>query len=144
MDITAERKFGLVRGATSAHIQRDLRGRSDNKAGQRSLSPKGSAENGPATMLFLSRRSMKDILLRHASSAGCFGRNSNIQSFLTGCLAALRNGLLRNFLTGARISESEFARSRVGIKPGQMTPHSPLSRGQFSVVFSTAFQLFSF
>ena len=85
MDIAAERNFGLVRGATSAHIRRDLEARSDKETGQKSLSPKGFAENGPATLLFLSRISVKDILLRHASSATRSGRNSNIQSFLTGC-----------------------------------------------------------
>jgi hypothetical protein len=85
MDIAAERNFGLVRGATSAHIRKDLETRSDNEPGQKSLSPEGFAENGPATSLFLSRRSVKDFLLRHASSAGRFGRNSNIHSFLTGC-----------------------------------------------------------
>jgi hypothetical protein len=86
MDIAAERNFGLDRGAMSAHIRSDLQARSDNEAGQKSLSPGGFAEKGPATSLFLSRRSVKDILLRHASSAGRFGQNSNIQSFLTGCL----------------------------------------------------------
>jgi hypothetical protein len=88
MDIAAERNFGLVRGATSEHIRSDLRARSDNEPDRKSLSPEGFAENGPATSLFLSRRSVKDILLRHASSAARFGRNSNTQSFLTGCLAA--------------------------------------------------------
>jgi len=88
MDIAAERDFGLLRGATSGHIRSDMSARSDKEAGQKNLSPKGFAENGPATSLFLSRRSIKDILLRHASSAGRFGRNSNIQSFLTGCQAA--------------------------------------------------------
>ena len=106
MDIAAERNFGLVRGATSEHIRRDLGVRSDKEPDQKSLSPQGFAENGPATSLFLSRRSVKDMgfpspaiefphitlcataqssLLRYASSAGRFGRNSNIQSFLTGC-----------------------------------------------------------
>jgi hypothetical protein len=85
MDIAAERNFGLIRGATNAHIRRDLEARSDNEPGQKSLSPEGFAENGPATSLFLSRRSARDILLRHASSAARFGRNINIHSFLTGC-----------------------------------------------------------
>jgi hypothetical protein len=85
MDIAAERNFGSVRGATSAHIRRDLEARSDNESGQKSLSPEGFAQNGPATLLFLSRISVKDILLRPASSAGRSGRNSNTQSFLTGC-----------------------------------------------------------
>jgi hypothetical protein len=56
MDIAAERNFGLVRGVTSAPIRRDLKARSDNEPGQKSLSPKGFAENGPATSLFLSQR----------------------------------------------------------------------------------------
>jgi hypothetical protein len=81
----SERNFGLDRGATSEHIRNEVQVRSDNEPGQRSLSPEGFAENSPATLLFLSRRSIKDILLRHASSACCFGQNSNIQSFLTGC-----------------------------------------------------------
>jgi hypothetical protein len=85
MNIAAERNFGLVRGATNEHIRSDLQVRSDNEPGQKGLSPKGFAENGPATSLFLSRRSIKDILPRHALSAGCFGQNSNIQSFLKGC-----------------------------------------------------------
>jgi hypothetical protein len=51
-----------------------------------SLSPEGFAENGRATLLFLSRRAIKDFLLRHASSAARSGRNSNYRSFLTGCL----------------------------------------------------------
>jgi hypothetical protein len=85
MDIAAERNFGLVNGARSAHIRKDMKARSDKETGQKSLSPKGFAENGPATLLFLSRISVKDILLRHASSATRSGRNSNIQSFLTGC-----------------------------------------------------------
>jgi len=86
MDIAAERNFGPVRGATSEHIRSDLQAGSDNEPGQKSLSPEGFAENGPATSLFLCRRSVKDILLRHALSAARFGQNSNIQSFLTGCL----------------------------------------------------------
>jgi hypothetical protein len=85
MDLAAERNFDLVRGATSEHIRRDLGARSDNEPGQKSLSPEGFAENGPATSLFLGQRSTRDIFLRHASSAGRFGRNSNIHSFLTGC-----------------------------------------------------------
>jgi hypothetical protein len=85
MDIAAERNFGLDRGATSAHIRSDLQTRSDNEPGQKSLSPEGFAENGPATSSSFSRRSIKDILLRHASSAGRFGQNSNIQNCLTGC-----------------------------------------------------------
>jgi hypothetical protein len=36
MDIAAERNFGLVRGATSAHIRRDLAARSDKEPGQKS------------------------------------------------------------------------------------------------------------
>jgi hypothetical protein len=85
MDIAAERNFGLVRGATSAHIRKDMKARSDKEPGQKSLSPKGFAQNGPATSLFLSQRPTRGIFLRHASSAGRSGRNSNIQSFLTGC-----------------------------------------------------------
>jgi hypothetical protein len=85
MDIAAERNFDLVRGARSEHIRSDLQARSDNEPGQKGLSPEGFAENGPATSLFLSRRSVKDILLRRALSAGRFGQNSNIQSFLKGC-----------------------------------------------------------
>jgi len=85
MDIAAERNFSLNRGATSAHIRSDLQARSDKEPGQKGLSPKGFAENGPATSLFLSRRSVKDIRLRHALSAGRFGQNSNVQSFSTGC-----------------------------------------------------------
>jgi hypothetical protein len=85
MHIAAEEDFSLVGEMTSARRQGDLQASSDLEAGQNSLSLKGFAENGPATSLFLSRRSMKDILLRHASSAGRFGRNSNIHSFLTGC-----------------------------------------------------------
>jgi hypothetical protein len=105
MDIAAERNFGLVNGARSAHIRKDMKARSDKETGQKSLSPKGFAENGPATLLFLSRITVKDMgfpspanqfpqiglcagahsrLLRHASSAARSGRNSNIQSFLTG------------------------------------------------------------
>jgi hypothetical protein len=85
MDIAAERGFGLVRRATGSHIHSDLQARSDEEPGRKSLSPDGFAENGPATSLFLSRRSKEDILLRHALSAGCFGQNSNIQNFLKGC-----------------------------------------------------------
>jgi hypothetical protein len=85
MDLAAERNFGLDRGATSEHIRSDLQVRSDDEPGQKSLSPEGFAENGPAASLFLSRRYMNDILRRHALSAGRFGQNSNIQSFSTGC-----------------------------------------------------------
>jgi hypothetical protein len=85
MDIAAERNFGLRREATSGHIRSDLAARSDKATGQKNLSPKGFAKNGPATSLLLSRRSMKDMLLRRASSAGRSWRNSNIHSFLTGC-----------------------------------------------------------
>lgn len=73
MDIAAERNFGLDQGATNEHIRSDLQVRSDNEPGQKSLSPEGFAENGPATSLFLSRRSIKDILLRRALSAPGFG-----------------------------------------------------------------------
>jgi hypothetical protein len=85
MDIAAERNFGLVRGATSANIRSDMGARSDNEPGQKGLSPEVFAQNGPATSLFLSQRPTRGIFLRHASSAGRSGRNSNIQSFLTGC-----------------------------------------------------------
>jgi hypothetical protein len=47
MDIAGERNFGLVRGATSAHIHRGLEARSDKEPGQKSLSREGFAENGP-------------------------------------------------------------------------------------------------
>jgi hypothetical protein len=47
MDIAAERNFGLVRGATSAHIRRDLEARSDNEPGQKSLSPRGFRRERP-------------------------------------------------------------------------------------------------
>jgi hypothetical protein len=85
MDLAAGRNVGLVRGATSGHIRSDLQARSDNEPGQKSPSPEAFAKNGPATSLFLSRRSVKDILLRHALSAGRFGQNSNIHSFSAGC-----------------------------------------------------------
>src|SRR5580658_2203814 len=97
MDIAAERNFGLRGEATSGHIRSDLAARSDKAAGQKNLSPKGFAKNGPATSLLLSRRSIKDMLLRRvrteksgpasraASSAGRFWPNSNIHSFLKGC-----------------------------------------------------------
>ena len=58
---------------------------SDKATGQKGLSPKGFANNGPATSLLLSHRSMADMLLRRASSAGHSWRNSNIHSFLTDC-----------------------------------------------------------
>jgi hypothetical protein len=81
MDIAAARNFGLVRGATSAHIRRDLAARSDKEPGQKSLSPEGFAQNGPATSLFLSQKPTRGVFLRHASSAARSGRNSNIHSF---------------------------------------------------------------
>ena len=58
---------------------------SDKATGQKGLSPMGFANNGPATSLLLSHRSMKDMLLRRASSAGHSWRNSNIHNFSTGC-----------------------------------------------------------
>jgi hypothetical protein len=81
MDIAAERNFGLVRGATSAPIRREMKARSNNEPGQKSLSPEGFAENGPATSLFLSQRPAPGIFLRRASSAARSGRNINIHSF---------------------------------------------------------------
>jgi len=87
MDIAAERNFGLWREATSGHIHMDLDARSDKATEQKDLSPEGFAENGPATPLLLCHRSMKDMLLRRASSAGHSWQNSNIQSFLMGCQA---------------------------------------------------------
>jgi hypothetical protein len=85
MDIAAEKIFGLWRGARSGHIRMDLDARGDKATNQKGLSPEGFARNGPATSLLLSHRSMKDMLLRRALSAGHSWRNSNIQSFLTGC-----------------------------------------------------------
>jgi hypothetical protein len=85
MDIAAERIFELRREVRSAHVRMDLSATSDKAAGQKDLSPKGFARNGPATLLLLGHRSIKDMLPRRASSAGHFWRNSNIQSFLTGC-----------------------------------------------------------
>jgi hypothetical protein len=63
----------------------DLHATSDKAPVQKDLSPEGFAKNGPATALLLSHRSILDMLLRRALSAGHFWRNSNIQSFLTGC-----------------------------------------------------------
>ncbi|HUA65944.1 MAG TPA: hypothetical protein VME24_08860 [Alphaproteobacteria bacterium] len=85
MDIAAERIFGLWRGARAAMSFMDLDATSDKATGQKGLSPKGFANNGPATSLLLSHRSMADMLLHRASSAGHSWRNSNIHSFSTGC-----------------------------------------------------------
>jgi hypothetical protein len=85
MDIAAERNFGLPREARSGHIRTDLAATRDKAAGQKAFSPKGFAENGPATSLLLGHRSIKDMLPRRASSAGHSWRNSNIHNFLTGC-----------------------------------------------------------
>ena len=57
---------------------------------QKSLSPKGFAENRAATSLFLAHRSTRDMLARHASSAHGFGRNGGNHSFLTGCYGTRR------------------------------------------------------
>jgi len=85
MDIAAERNFGLRREAASEHIRMDLGASGDKVSVKKDLSPKGFAKNSPATSLLLSCRSTRDMLLRRASSAAHFWRNSNIQSFLTGC-----------------------------------------------------------
>jgi hypothetical protein len=85
MDLAAERNFELRREAASGHIRMDLDASGDKASIQKDLSPKGFAKNGPATSLLLSPRSTRDMLLRRASSAGRFWRNSNIHSFLTGC-----------------------------------------------------------
>jgi hypothetical protein len=74
---------GAERGVAMSFM--DLDTTSNKVTGQRDLSPKGFANNGPATLLLLSRRPMKGILLRRASSAGHFWQNSNIHSFSTGC-----------------------------------------------------------
>ena len=63
----------------------DLDAMSDKGTSQKGLSPEGFARNVPATSLLLSHRSMVDMLLRRASSAGQSWRNSNIHSFLAGC-----------------------------------------------------------
>jgi hypothetical protein len=68
---------------------------SDKATGQKGLSPEGFANNGPATSLLLSHRSMADMLLRRASSAGHSWRNSNIHSFSTGCQAHLTTAAAR-------------------------------------------------
>ena len=85
MDIAAARDFGLGREATIDHIRKDLGARSEKATGQKDHRPKGFVENAPVTALLLSPRSMADMLLRRALSAAHFWRNSNIQSFLTGC-----------------------------------------------------------
>jgi len=69
MDAAAERIFGFVREATREHIRMDLRPRSDKAQIQKDLSPEGFINNRAATSLLLSRRSIKDILFRRASSA---------------------------------------------------------------------------
>ena len=63
----------------------DLDATSDKATGQKGLSPQGFANVCPATSLLLSHRSMADMLLRRASSAGHSWRNSNVHSFSTGC-----------------------------------------------------------
>jgi len=78
----------MVRGAANAHVRSDLQARSDKEPGQKSLRPKGFAENDAATPLSLSRRPLADMFLPHDLSAGHFGQNSNGQSFLTGCKCA--------------------------------------------------------
>jgi hypothetical protein len=85
MDIASERNFELRREAASGHIRMVLDASGDKASIQKDLSPKGFAKNGPATSLLLIPRSTRDMLLRRASSAGRFWRNSNIHSFLTGC-----------------------------------------------------------
>jgi hypothetical protein len=72
MDTAAERIFGFVREATREHIRRDLRPTSDKAQNQKDLSPKGFIKNRAATSLLLSRRPIKGILLRRASSAPGF------------------------------------------------------------------------
>ncbi len=95
---------GEERGVAMSFM--DLDATSNKATGQKGLSPKGFANNGPATSacahiaaeryagrekatadrsLLLSHRSMADMLLRRASSAGYSWRNSNIHSFSTGC-----------------------------------------------------------
>src|SRR5580698_880904 len=74
---------GAERGVAMSFM--DLDATSDKATGRKGLSPEGFVRNGPATSLLLSHRSMADMLLRRASSAGHSWQNSNIHSFSTGC-----------------------------------------------------------
>ena len=71
------------------------------------LSPEGFVNIGPATSLLLSHRSMADMLLRRASSAGHSWRNSTIHSFLSGCTTEssnmIANIVLEFFLRGGPV-----------------------------------------
>ena len=85
MDIAAERYFDLVRGVRSEHI---LHGSvSDERQRTRAKEPQpgGFLQKRPGDFVVPQSQIPADMLLRHASSAGRFWRNSNIHSFLTGC-----------------------------------------------------------
>ena len=58
------------------HVRRSAM--SDKAAGQKTRSPKGCDENGPAAALFLSNVSHPDMLLRRALPAAHFDRNAAI------------------------------------------------------------------
>jgi hypothetical protein len=64
--------LGFVREATREHIRMDLWPRSAIAQKHKDFSPEGFIKNRAATSLLLRRRSMKDILLRRASSAPGF------------------------------------------------------------------------
>jgi hypothetical protein len=79
----------MVRGATRAHIRRDLELRSDNEPGQKSLSPKGFAENGPATSLFLSRRPARGYFPSSRLVVGPFWAKQQYPEFFNGLLGSV-------------------------------------------------------
>jgi hypothetical protein len=85
MNIAAERNFGLVRGATNEHIRSDLQVRSDNEPGQKGPQPEGFRRKRPGDFVVPQSKIHEGYSSSSRLSAGRFGRNSNIQSFLKGC-----------------------------------------------------------
>jgi hypothetical protein len=81
MDVAAERSFGLRRGATSEHILYGSLSEERQSLKLKGPQPGGFLQKWPGDFVVPQSQIPVDILLRHASSAGHFWRNSNIHSF---------------------------------------------------------------
>jgi hypothetical protein len=88
MDIAAERDFGLVRGATSAHIRSDLQARSDNEPGQKEPQPGGFRPKRPGDFVVSRSKIREGYSPSSRLVGGSFWAKQQYPEFFNGLLTA--------------------------------------------------------